>query len=78
MADGLYNGVHVLNLDGRAASTYRTFTRMQREQLAITNLQQTGQTAGVVRDTFALDPVARRSLPPSTVTKLGQKPVRQL
>jgi hypothetical protein len=60
-ADGLTNGVHVLNLDGRAVGTYRAFTRVQRGQLAITNLQQTGQTSGVVRDTFALDPVAHRA-----------------
>jgi hypothetical protein len=60
-ADGLYNGVHVMDLDGRSAGSYTAFTRVQRGQLAITNLQQTGQTAGVVRDTFALDPVAHRA-----------------
>jgi hypothetical protein len=60
-ADGLYSGVHVLDLDGRPVSTYRAFTRVQRTQLALTNLQQTGRTAGVVRDTFALDPVAHRA-----------------
>jgi hypothetical protein len=60
-ADGLYTAVHVLDLDGRAASTYAAFTGLQRSQLALTNFQQTGQTAGVVRDTFALDPVARRA-----------------
>ncbi|HEY8038370.1 MAG TPA: hypothetical protein VIF15_01190, partial [Polyangiaceae bacterium] len=56
-ADGLYTGVHVLRLAGRAPATYADFTRVQREQLALSNLQQTGQTAGVVHDTFALDPV---------------------
>jgi hypothetical protein len=60
-ADGLYTAVHVLDLDGRAVSTYGTFTGLQRSQLSLTNLQQTGQMAGVVRDTFALDPVARRA-----------------
>jgi hypothetical protein len=60
-ADGLYTGVHLLDLAGRSTSTYRDFTRMQRAQLALTNLQQTGQTGGVVHDTFALDPVARRA-----------------
>ena len=59
-ADWLFTGVHVLDLDGRAASTYPGFTRVQREQLALTNLQQTGRTSGVVHDTFALDPVARQ------------------
>jgi hypothetical protein len=60
-ADGLVTGVHVLDLDGRAVSTYRAFTGLQRGQLALTNLQQSGRTAGVVRDTFALDPVAHRA-----------------
>src|SRR5579859_1471999 len=60
-ADGLYTGVHVLDLAGRAPSTYRDFTRVQRAQLALTGLQQTGQTSGVVHDTYALDPVARRA-----------------
>jgi hypothetical protein len=59
-ADGLYTGAHVLDLDGRRVATY-PFTSLQRAQLAVTNLQQTGQTSGVVRDTFALDPVARRA-----------------
>jgi hypothetical protein len=59
-ADGLYTGVHLLDLAGRATGTYHDFTRTQRAQLALTNLQQTGQTAGVVHDTFALDPVARQ------------------
>jgi hypothetical protein len=58
-ADGLYTGVHVLDLGGRALSSYSDFTRLQRTQLAITNLQQTGQVAGIVHDVFALDPVAR-------------------
>lgn len=58
-ADGLFTGVHVLDLQGRAASKYADFTRQQRAQAALTNLQQTGQTRGVAHDTFALDPVAR-------------------
>ncbi|HEY6462437.1 MAG TPA: hypothetical protein VIY73_19850, partial [Polyangiaceae bacterium] len=58
-ADGLTTGVHVLDLDGHAPSTYTAFTGTQRLQLALTNLQQTGHAAGVVHDTFALDPVAR-------------------
>ena len=39
-ADGLVTGVHVLDLDGRAVSTYRAFTGLQRGQLALTNLQR--------------------------------------
>ncbi|MDP9034253.1 MAG: hypothetical protein M3O50_05565, partial [Myxococcota bacterium] len=60
-ADGLCTGVHVLDLSGRSGASpgaYRDFTRLQRVQAALTNLQQTGQTAGIVHDTFALDPVA--------------------
>jgi hypothetical protein len=58
-ADGLYTGVHVLDLAGRAPGKTADFTRMQRAQAALTNLQQTGQTRGVAHDTFALDPIAR-------------------
>lgn len=59
-ADDLVRGVHVLDLAGRSPDSYTDFTRVQRAQVALTNLQQTGRVAGVVRDTFALDPVARR------------------
>jgi hypothetical protein len=58
-ADGLFTGVHVVDLDGRSPDAYADFTRTQRVQLALTNLQQTGRTRGVVHDTYALDPVAR-------------------
>ncbi len=60
-ADGLCTAVHVLDLAGRTGPSpgaYRDFTRLQRAQAMLTNLQQTGQAAGVVHDTFALDPVA--------------------
>jgi hypothetical protein len=59
-ADGVTTGVHLLDLRGRAPSAYSDFTRLQRLQLALTNLQQTGQTTGLVQNTFALDPVAHR------------------
>jgi hypothetical protein len=58
-ADGLVSGVHVLDLDGRAPGSYTDFTRVQRAQVAITNLQQTGSTHGLQHVTYALDPVAR-------------------
>lgn len=58
-ADGLFTGVHVVDLDGRSAGAYADFTRVQRLQLDLTNLQQTGRARGVVHDTYALDPVAR-------------------
>jgi hypothetical protein len=58
-ADGLVTAVQVLDLDGREGSSYGDFTRVQRTQVALTNLQQTGRAHGVVHDTYALDPVAR-------------------
>jgi hypothetical protein len=60
-ADGLYTGLHRLDLDGRSADANGDFNRLQRAQVALTNLQRTGQRAGVVHDTFAFDPVARRA-----------------
>lgn len=59
-ADGLVTGVHAIDFAGRPGDAYPDFTRTQRIQTALANLQQTGQTSGVVHDTFALDPVARR------------------
>ncbi|HEX4448559.1 MAG TPA: hypothetical protein VH044_17560 [Polyangiaceae bacterium] len=59
-ADGLITGVHVLDLQGPPADALADFTRTQRLQSAITNLQQTGQTAGIAHTAFALDPVAAR------------------
>ncbi|MDP9001951.1 MAG: hypothetical protein M3O46_17770 [Myxococcota bacterium] len=59
MVDGLCTGLHVLDLDGRALNAHGDFTRLQQAQIALTNLQHTGQRTGVVHNTFALDPVAR-------------------
>jgi hypothetical protein len=56
--DGTTTGVHTLDLAGRSMTTLADFSRVQRWQTAITNLQQTGQTTGVTHDAFALDPVA--------------------
>ena len=56
--DGTVTGVHTLDLAGRAPSAYAEFTRTQRWQTSLTNLQQTGRTAGVVHDAFTLDPLA--------------------
>jgi hypothetical protein len=58
-AEGLFTGLHVLHLDGRAPGSAPDFSRVQRAQIALTNLQHTGQTEGVVHNTFAFDPVAR-------------------
>jgi hypothetical protein len=60
-ADGLVTGVHVIDLAGPPPSTYDGWTRLQKAQAALTNLQQTGQSAGFVNAMFALDPVARRT-----------------
>jgi hypothetical protein len=60
-ADGLCTGLHVLNLGGRPPPAHADFTAIQRAQIALTNLQRTGQSEGVVHDTFALDPVARHA-----------------
>jgi hypothetical protein len=58
--DGIFTGVHTLDLAGRSTSEYTEFTRLQRWQTAVTNLQQTGQMAGVDHDSYALDPVANK------------------
>ncbi len=58
--DGIFTGVHTLDLAGRPSSEYTEFTRLQRWQTAISNLQQTGQTRGVDHDSYALDPVASK------------------
>jgi|HubBroStandDraft_1064217.scaffolds.fasta_scaffold03944_2 hypothetical protein len=60
-ADGLVTAVHVLDLGGRAAESYSDLRFEQRLQVALTNLQQTGRTAGVLHTTYALEPLARRS-----------------
>src|SRR5208283_3793532 len=48
-------------LGGRTAEARSDFTRLQRTQIALTNLQHTGQIEGVVHDTYALEPVARNA-----------------
>jgi hypothetical protein len=50
--------VHVIDLAGAPTDATVGFTRMQRAQAALTNLQQTGQTDGIGQTTFMLDPVA--------------------
>jgi len=61
LSDGLCTGIHVLDLGGREAASRGEFSRLQRTQIALTNLQRTGQMDGVVHDTFALEPVARNA-----------------
>src|SRR5579883_2890968 len=56
--DNLVTGVHTLDLAGRPTSSYTDFNGTQRAQIAIQNLQQTGQTPGILHNAFGLDPVA--------------------
>ncbi len=60
-ADELMTAIHVMDLGGRAVDSYADLRPEQRFQVALTNLQQTGQTAGVLQTTYALEPVARRA-----------------
>ncbi|HLK38269.1 MAG TPA: hypothetical protein VKU41_16010 [Polyangiaceae bacterium] len=56
-ADGLIMAVHTIDFAGRPPDA--DFTRVQRWQVALTNLQQTGQAAGIVHSAFVFDPVGR-------------------
>ncbi|HXX66492.1 MAG TPA: hypothetical protein VEK07_04900 [Polyangiaceae bacterium] len=58
--DGLMIGIHVLDLAGRPSVETSGLSRLQRIQVALTNLQQTGRAAGIVHTAFAFDQVARR------------------
>lgn len=59
-SEGLVTGVHTIDLAGQGDAATADFTRTQRMQVALTNLQQTGQTAGVGHNAFGLDPVATK------------------
>jgi len=52
-------GIHTLDLRGSPPSTYVDWSRVQRWQTELTNLQQTGQESGIAHDAYALDPTAR-------------------
>ena len=56
--DGVVTGVHTMDVAGRSPDDLSDFTRVQRWQTGVTNLQQTGQRSGVVKNAFALDPPA--------------------
>ncbi len=60
-ADGLVTAVHVLDLGGRSAGSYADLHLGQRVQVALTNLQQTGRSRGVLHTTYALEPLARHA-----------------
>ncbi|CAN5577608.1 hypothetical protein BH09MYX1_BH09MYX1_52530 [soil metagenome] len=57
-AGDVRTSVHVIDLEGRDAALYTDFTRTQRFQTEVTNLQATGQKQGIVHHVFSLDPVA--------------------
>jgi len=60
-SDGTTTGVHTLDVGGHAIATYTDFTPLQRWQVGLTNLQQTGRTTGVTHVAFALDPPASQA-----------------
>jgi hypothetical protein len=57
-AGDLRTAIHLVDLGGRDVDGYTDFTRLQKWQTALTNLQQTGETRGVLHTVFSLDPVA--------------------
>lgn len=59
-AGGTVTSVHALDLDGKDPDTTEGMSSVQKKQIAITNLQLTGQSSGVVHQVFALDPVATK------------------
>ncbi len=59
-AGDLRTAIHVVDLAGRDVDGYADFTRVQKWQTALSNLQQTGDAHGVVHDVYSLDPVASR------------------
>src|SRR5262249_26889252 len=56
--DGIVTGFHTMDLAGHSPDEYGEFAWLQRWQTAVTNLQQTGQRAGVTKNAYALDPPA--------------------
>lgn len=57
-AGDLRTAIHVVELAGRDVDEYGDFSRVQKWQTALTNLQQTGDARGVLHDVYSLDPVA--------------------
>jgi hypothetical protein len=57
--DGIVTAVHTLDLAGAPAKSYEDFTKTQRWQTELTNLQQTGLPHGIAHQTFVLDPPAK-------------------
>ena len=59
-AGDLRTAIHVVDLRGRDVSAYEDFTRTQKWQEALTNLQNTGDVHGIVHHVVSLDPIASR------------------
>lgn len=57
-AGDVRTSVHVIDLDGRSVDEYEGFTRVQKLQTELTNLQVTGSKNGILHHVFSLDPVA--------------------
>jgi hypothetical protein len=71
--------VHVIDLAGEARSSTASFTRIQRAQNAVTNLQQTGQLRGVQKMTFAFHaPEAKKAEPGSPAPPAGSPAPEQM
>lgn len=56
--DGIVTALHALDLGGKPADMSGELTRVQKWQTALTRLQETGQTSGVLNNAFSLDPPA--------------------
>ena len=54
--------IHLADLRGEAAPKGPGWTRMARFQQSITNLQETGQRAGIAKRSFKLDPAANHAV----------------
>src|SRR2546430_141444 len=59
-AGDLRTAIHIVDLAGRDVDSYGDFTRVQKWQTALTNLQQYGDTRGIKHDVFSLDPIASK------------------
>jgi hypothetical protein len=57
--DGSVTAIHTIDLNGPPSKSYEDFTKTQRLQTELTNLQQLGLPHGVVHDAFVLDPIAK-------------------
>lgn len=55
--------VHVIDLGGHPDKATSGWTRMERAQAALSNVQQTGQARGVEKRTFAIDPEEKKAEP---------------